>query len=313
MKTRGFCSFCECCQWDYHSDHAVISLCRGQRWRRTRRRAEDSDIALACELGIGHATGAVVDGQADVGHKFPLSDRSIGSTEPASTICPAAGGKPPVAAAHARRGALGGGTRGKCRSAAQLSTSIAERSIAQGCTRRLPNRFWSGGDAPKRSGKWWRNEERSDRRAVTALAPGRARGCARPVKLIGAGEAPADKSNPAPRRVSPCYTGLDAGLDAGWVGPDQAELVPGGTHIDIEVKEASGFVEHNRSSAIGVYGVGRGAGCIVCDDDTVAVDGDHAGAGAVAVEGIEAGQGNWRGQVVRGDRPYGTGKVVGAF
>ena len=122
------------------------------------------------------------------------------------------------------------------------------------------------------------------------------------------------KSSTLPPHDSPCHTGVSGGDDAAWLGRDEADLVPGGAQINIEVNDAPvGVVEHNRAGAICIYGVGRGAGFVVGDDDTVAVDGDHAGAGAVAVEGVEAGRGNRRGLALRGDRPAGLGVGVGAF
>jgi len=115
---------------------------------------------------------------------------------------------------------------------------------------------------------------------------------------------PQKSSNPAPRRHSPCHTGVSGGDDAAWLGRDEADLVPGGAQINIEVNDAPvGVLEHNRAGAISIYGVGRGAGFVVGDDDTVAVDGDHAGAGAVAVEGVEAGRAGVRRPCAEIDQP----------
>ena len=57
-----------------------------------------------------------------------------------------------------------------------------------------------------------------------------------------------------PRRDSPCHTGVSGGDDAAWLGRDEADLVPGGAQINIEVNDAPvGVVEHNRAEPISAW------------------------------------------------------------
>ena len=83
---------------------------------------------------------------------LPLPGGSSIAQEPA-TIGPAAGGKPPVAAVHARREPGGTRARGECRSAAGLAHHRGKRSIAfpRGLDVPLrPERIAAGsGDVPR--------------------------------------------------------------------------------------------------------------------------------------------------------------------